>query len=148
FHAGPRPGGAAPGPVDQVEVDLVDPESLEATLGHRRRVLACRVELGGDEDILARHAALAKRPADALLVPVRLGRVDMPVAELERPPHGVHAFGSVRHLPDAQAEQRELAAVSKRERGLVRGHGSQATENPHTAAGRPGLTSERATGYL
>ena len=54
-----------------------------------------RIELRGDEDLVARHAAVAQGAADARLVAVGLRGVDVAVAELERPANGVLALGAV-----------------------------------------------------
>jgi hypothetical protein len=62
------------------------------------------MELGRYEHVIARHAAFAQSLADALLVAVGLGGVDVPVAEFERPTDCVDALASFRHLPDAEAE--------------------------------------------
>src|SRR3954452_17756336 len=114
LHALPRPRGAALGPVDDVQVDLLDAQALEAAL---RLLLGvpgrARIELRRDEDLVARHAAVANGAADARLVPVGLRRVDVAVAELERPADRVLALGTVRDLPDAQAEERDLVAVGE-----------------------------------
>jgi hypothetical protein len=57
--------------VDDVQVDPVDAEPAQAALGLGGRIpSAPRVELGRDEDVLARDAALAQGLADALLVAV------------------------------------------------------------------------------
>src|SRR5947207_2205032 len=50
---------------------------------------------------------------DALLVAVRLGRIDVSIPELERPPNGVHAPGPVPHLPDGSSAL--VADVRERE---------------------------------
>ena len=94
-----------------VEVDVVDAKPSEAAFGLHRRVRSSGIELGRDEHLIAGQAALAQRPADALLVAVGLSGIDMSVAELERPAHGVHALGPVGHLPHAQSEQRHLIAI-------------------------------------
>ena len=73
-------------PVDEVEVDVVEPEPVTALLeGAQRLVVAVRVvvQLGGDEDLVARQAGLGDRRADARLVAVHRGGVDVPVAGLE-----------------------------------------------------------------
>src|SRR5262249_30292258 len=75
LHPVPRPRRPALGPVDDVEVDVVDAEPLEAALRLGLRVLAGGVELRRDEDLLARDAAVAQRAPDAALVAVRLGGV-------------------------------------------------------------------------
>jgi hypothetical protein len=54
--------------VDDVEVDGVDAEALATAPGLRLGVVARRIELRGDEDVLARDTAVAQRLADAALV--------------------------------------------------------------------------------
>ncbi len=99
--------------MDDVEVDGVDAEALQAPLDLRLRVPAARVELGRDEDVLARKAALAQGTAHAAFVAVDLGRVDVAVAGLQRPAHRVLTLAPVGHLPHAQPEQRDLVAVGE-----------------------------------
>src|SRR5579864_2155480 len=60
LHPGPRPGRAARWPVDDVEVDVVDAETLQAPFDLCNRVRPRRKELRGDEHVLARNAALAQ----------------------------------------------------------------------------------------
>ena len=83
------------GPVDEVHVDLVNAEPSEALLGCGNRVvapsrieLAPWIELGGKKYLAARHAAVAQRPSDALLVVVGLGRVNIAIPQVERPAYG------------------------------------------------------------
>jgi hypothetical protein len=90
--------------MDDVQVDALDPELLEAALDLRDRVFPCGMELGGYEHLIARDTAFAQSLSDALLIAVGLGGVDMPVAEFEGPPDCVDALASVRDLPDAEAE--------------------------------------------
>jgi hypothetical protein len=115
--------------VHHVQVDVVDAELFEAAFSLRNRVLAAGPELCGDEYLLARDAALAQALPDAVLVAVGLGRVDVPVSELERPADRVDAFGSVRHLPDAEPEHRHLVPVREFPRGpdRVRDHRCSST---------------------
>jgi hypothetical protein len=114
LHPRPGPGGAFGRPVHQVQVDLVDAEPAQALLGLGDRIaVPARIELGGDEYLVAGHAAVPQRPPDAFLVAVCLGGVDMPVAELERPADRVHARLAVRYLPDAEAEDGDLAPVGQ-----------------------------------
>ena len=57
----------------------------------------------------SRGTPLSRSPCPTLSsFAVGLGGVDVPVAELERPADCVDALASVRHLPDAEAEQRQL----------------------------------------
>src|SRR5207302_7508618 len=111
LHARPRPRRAALGPVDQVEVDLLHAEALEAPLRLRRRVLRAGVELRREEDVFARDAAVLQRASDARLVPVCLRGVDVAIAGLERPPNGVLGVRAGAHLPYAQAEERQLVSI-------------------------------------
>ena len=100
--------------MDDVEVDLVDAEPSQAALDLRRRVAARRVELGGDEHLLAGDTAVAKRTPDAPLVAVGLRGVDVPVSGFERPADRPLALGAIGDLPYAQPEQRDGVAVGKR----------------------------------
>src|SRR5262245_60496457 len=100
--------------MDDVQVELVQAEPSQAPLGFRDRVAAPWLELRRDEDVLACDTALAQSPADALLVAVRLSGVDVPVAELERPPDSFDALRPVRHLPDPEAEERDLVPIRER----------------------------------
>ena len=100
--------------MDDVEVDVVDAEPLEAPFRLGRRIGATAgIELRRHEELVTRDAALAQPLPDAFFVAVRLRRVDVPVAELERPPNGVHALGSVGNLPDPEADQRDLVPVGE-----------------------------------
>ena len=108
--------------MDDVQVDLLDAEPFQAPLRLGLRVLPRRIELGGDENLLARHAAVAKGAADARLVAVCLGGVYMAVAELQRPADRVLGLGPVRDLPHAEAENRDLVAVCEHVSMLRRGN--------------------------
>ena len=84
-------GTAGARPVDEEEIDLLDPKPLQARL---RRTLeravagVGRPDLRGDEDLLARRALRADRLADLHLVAVHGRRVDVPIAGVERRMHG------------------------------------------------------------
>jgi hypothetical protein len=101
--------------VDDVEVDLIDAEPLEAALYRARRIAVAGKELGRDEHLLARQPTRAQSPADALLVAVGLGGIDVAVAGFERPADRVLALRAARHLPNPQTEHRHLGAVGQRE---------------------------------
>ena len=80
----------AGGPVDQVEVDVIQAEPLQAGLaGVLRRLEALVVggQLGGDEQLVARDARRGDRAADRGLVAVGRRGVDQPVARLQRRGH-------------------------------------------------------------
>ncbi len=112
-HSRPCPRRTALGPVDDIEVDIIEAEPLEAPLSLDVGLFSTGVELCGDENFFTGHAAFRERPPDTFLVAVRLGRVDVVVPEIERRADGVDALGAIGHLPDAQPEQRYLVAVRK-----------------------------------
>ena len=108
FHSGPGPGRTSLGPVDDVEVELVDPEPLQAALRFGDRVGQARVELRGDEHVLPRHTALSQRrarrsPRCRTPVPCRCGGSPAPEPIAPR-----------RHTPDRRgpAIPRDRAAGS------------------------------------
>src|SRR6185312_13606499 len=93
-------------PVDEVEIDVLDPEPLRARIERLQcRVVALVVvpQLRGDEDVLARDAAVADRGADIGLVAVDARGVDVAIAEPQR---GGDRGATVlrRGLPDAEAD--------------------------------------------
>lgn len=113
---------ALPGhrPMQQVEVHILEPE-----LGGARRVRLERLvipvvivpELGGHEDLLARHLVLlAPTPysvADLLLVPVDRRRVDVAVSYIERASDRVSRGVPGARLEDAEAKPWHLDAVGQ-----------------------------------
>jgi hypothetical protein len=113
LHPRPRPRRPALRPMDDVQIDVVDAEELQAPLDRRDRIPVPGIELRGDEHLVTRDAAGAQALADALFVAVCLRRVDVPIAELERPANGVHARAAVRDLPHAESEQRNRVAVGE-----------------------------------
>ena len=54
LHARPCPGRATLRPVNQIQIDIVCSEPLQATLGLGGRILARRIELGRDKHLVAR----------------------------------------------------------------------------------------------
>ena len=116
LHARPRPGCAALGPMHEVEVDVVDTQAFQAPFGFCGGVAPGRVELGGDENVLASHAALTQRVADAFFVAVRLSGVNVTVSQLQRPADGVDALRSVGHLPHSQGQNRDFLTVRQQAR--------------------------------
>jgi len=104
LHERPRPGRPALRPVNEVEVDVVHTESLEAVHRLRLRVCASRVELGGQEDLLAWDRARADGASHARLVAIGLRRVDQAVSAVEGPTNGSLAVRAVGHLPDPETQ--------------------------------------------
>jgi hypothetical protein len=95
--------------VDQVQVDVVEAEPLEA-LGQRPRralgALAVVPQLGRDEDLVARQARGRQPLPHTGLVAVDRGGVDVAVARLECEPDGLLGL-TVRDLEDAVAQLRD-----------------------------------------
>src|SRR5579863_2340551 len=130
LHPRPCPGRSAGGPVNEVQIDVVEPEPVEASLDFGGGVLPTRKELRRHEHLVARHAAFAQGPPDAFLVAVRLSGVDVPVTGLERPSDGVDASHTVRDLPNAEPENRHLLSVG--ERAIpINGSFSRHRNSPH-----------------
>jgi hypothetical protein len=108
--------------VDEVEIDLVEAEPLEAPFERGDRVIRVRIELGRDEDLVARQTAGAERAAHGLFVAVALRGVDVAVSGLQRPADGALGVAATRDPPDAESEPRYLGPVSERPRGSGPGH--------------------------
>src|SRR6185437_16714863 len=109
-----RRARAAGRPVDQPQVHLVGAEGLEARVERLARPPGPpRRQLGGDEDVLARHPAVGDGPADLALVLVYRGRVDVPVADLERGADRLVGL-LTGDLPGAEAEHRDLDTTGQR----------------------------------
>ena len=99
-------------PVDEEQVEVVEAEVGQALVEGAQGVVAAVeavVQLAGHEDLAAVDARAGDGLADALLVAVHLGGVDVPVADLER---GRDRLGGLlgRDLVDAEAR----AAGSRR----------------------------------
>lgn len=76
------------GPVDQVQIDIIQPEILQALIQRLLDLCVVRVpELAGDEDVLAladaRGEGLCEAGADFGFVAVAVRAVDVAVAGLE-----------------------------------------------------------------
>jgi hypothetical protein len=113
------------GPVQQVEVDVIEHQAPAAALAGGDDAGAARVvriDLADDEHLIARHRAgaqrLGERPAEHLFgtaFAVHLGRVEDAVTEFEGEAHGGHllcpARGRFTHLPGAQAEGGQAGSI-------------------------------------
>ena len=100
-------------PVDEVEVDVVETELLEAQVDRVERALSALVavpQLGGDEQLVAVDAGALDRLADAQLVAVRGRGVDVAVADLEGVADDPIGLVGV-DLEDSEAELRDRVAV-------------------------------------
>jgi hypothetical protein len=73
--------------VDQEEIDRVETQPLQARLRRALEIAGGEIlgpHLGGDEHLVARHAARPEAGADRLLVVVHRGGVDVAIARFER----------------------------------------------------------------
>ena len=96
------------GPVDHHQIDIVEPERLEAFLDRTGEIGRSQIfvaDFGGDENFGALKAGGSDRLADQAFGAVFAARVDVAIANLERGQHrvGRHASG---HRPGAVAERR------------------------------------------
>ena len=110
LHVGAARGA---GPVDQVQVHVVEAEFLEALFQAGTGQVAALVlvpQLRGDEDLVARQRGRGDRASHTHFVAVYGGGVDVPVPGLEGVADGGGGF-VVGHLPDAQAELGDGLAV-------------------------------------
>src|SRR5580698_10878923 len=98
----------------QVEIDILEPEALQARFDLTNRVLGARVELCRDEDVATVEATLPKTFADTLLVAVALSGVDVAITQLERPADRVLRLAALGGLPDTQGERGNLIPVAQR----------------------------------
>ena len=117
--------GRGGGPVDEVEVHMIQAEQSEALVHGPHGVVVAVIgvpDLGRDEQVGTRQAARRDSPTDAALVVVERGRVDVAVSALEGGEGGVRD-DVVGHLPHAEADLRDGEAVVEREGG-DRGHAS------------------------
>ncbi|MNS88078.1 hypothetical protein D3C72_1220400 [compost metagenome] len=111
-------------PVQQVQVDALQPQPRQAALAGLARAAAAgvvRVDLADDEEVFALHIARAQRLGHGLAdhglgtaLAVHLGRVDQAVAQADGLAHRGHlgraAGGVFAHAPGAETENRHLAA--------------------------------------
>ena len=106
-----------PGPVDEEQIDVVQPEPLEGFVqAHDRAVIALvgAVQFGGDEEVLAANAAVSDALAHAALVAIARSSVDVPVPGLYRgDDHRRHLC--VAEWPSAQANLGDGVAVVEKE---------------------------------
>ena len=102
-------------PVDQVEVDVVDPQGLQALLetGTGQVVAVVLVmELGGEEDLASRDAALGDALPHALLVEVRCGGIDVSIPRLQGQAYAVPGHDAAGDLPGAESDLGDLHPIA------------------------------------
>ena len=95
-------------PMHQIQVHIVSAQVAQAVVNRLGHALVPRVvELGGQPDLVARHARRLDALADLLLVAVGKGGVDVAVAGAQRVLDGFGDFVGAR-LPGAQADGGDL----------------------------------------
>ena len=113
LHRPPRAVVVAERLVDQIQVEVVNPELLKRSLERTSRLLLALMlnpELRRDEQLLARDAARLDPATDGFLVAVRRSRVERLVPGGNRlDDHLLRVLGW--NLEDAEAEDRHLDAV-------------------------------------
>src|SRR5262245_26658595 len=81
--------------MDEQEVDLLDAELLETVLQRMDEMPAAEIvagDLGDEIDLIPLDGGFGDRLADILLIVIKLGRVDMAKAKIERHGDPVAAF--------------------------------------------------------
>src|SRR5947209_12355404 len=100
-------------PMDQKQVDVVQPEPVQAdsggVLGGLESLVGVR-DLGGDEQLRARDSGRRDGAADGGFVAVHRGGVDQPVADFQRRRYGALGF-VLGQLGDAETEYRHRVFV-------------------------------------
>jgi len=99
--------------MDQEQVDPLDSQVAHGPVeGGERKVAAMRAvaQLGGDEQLAARHAGFAYGLTHAFLVQVALRRVDGAVSGLDGPAGDLRGDGRI-DLPDAEPDLRDAGAI-------------------------------------
>ncbi len=125
-------------PVDQPEIEVVTVEAAEAHLeGLRRLVPGKGGQLGGDEDLLAGKAALAKGAPHRGLVLVDRRGVEVAVADVEGAADSV-VGGFPLHLPGAETDDRHPPALRERD-GLATSLGSHPGIPPDARSSAPDM---------
>lgn len=107
--------------MDQIQIDVLEPQALKASVeGVERLIVAVVIvpQLGGHEHLAAVELAARDGLADSLLVPVGGSGVDRAVTHLEGGGDGVRGV-LLWNLEDTKAELRDLVAVGEVEVGDV-----------------------------
>src|SRR5262245_63136031 len=116
-------------PVQQVEIDRVEPESLERGLEGTPSTPALILvpQLRRHPHRSRWETAVSDCRADVDLVAVRGGRVDVPIPRAECSLDGRLRWPARRDLVDAEAKLRDCPAVAKRDCGRL-SHWTRAAE--------------------
>ena len=117
------PALAGVGPVDQVQVEVVEAEPLQRLLGRGDRVVVAVVaagDLAADRQLVPRYAGAPDRLAHLLLVAVVDRRVEQPVADLDRGDDRGDAVVAGEGV-GAEPDRREVVPVVEPVGGDVRG---------------------------
>ena len=136
-------------PVDQIEVDLVEAELLEALLERvegRLGALAVVPELGGDEQLGAVDARGGQRLAHALFVAVNGGGVDVAVTHRERVGHDAGGFVGF-NLEHAETELRNRVAVVEGDGGYRFRHAPTLWATPTRLSSSPQMFTDRESAH-
>jgi hypothetical protein len=125
-HGAPRAVVVAIGLVDQVQVEVVEAQTLQRGVERLLGVFLAGVlhpQLRGDEQLLAGDAAGGDGAADGFLVAVGGGGVEVAVAGGQGAGDGLLGLLGG-DLEDAEAEDRHLDAVVERDGGDLGRHGT------------------------
>lgn len=107
-------------PVDEIEVDVIEAQPLEAPRELARRVRSKRHPFCRDEHLVPREGAVSERNADAALVPVGRRGVDVAIPGLERPLNGLFSIVALTNFPDPEAQHGHEDPVPEIPHGVSR----------------------------
>src|SRR5699024_5540987 len=103
------------GPVNEIEIDIIEPELVQAGFKCLARFLVTVIrvpDLGGDEDVITRQAGVAQAGANPTFVVVHGGGIDAPVAQIEGRADDAWSDVVV-NLPDAATELGSVTSIVK-----------------------------------
>ena len=98
---------AGHGPVHQIEVHVIGPQQVQAPVKGLRLGTPAGIlvpQFGGKENLASGDTRVPDRPADAFLVSVRGGRIDVPIARFQRPQYRPFGFTPVFRPKHPQSE--------------------------------------------
>src|SRR5579872_1606323 len=113
------------GPMQEKEIDRFEAERRAALVERGKGTVEAVIgvpQLGRDEELSARKAAVAHRLADIGLIVVKSRRIDMAITELQRRGDRVPRLAAGGHEIDAEPDARHLQAIGElRRRGKLGG---------------------------
>ena len=114
FHGSPGAVDIAKGLVDQVQIEIIELQSLERSFERLLCALVTGIrdpQLGRDKQLFSCHTTAFDGSADCLFISVRRRGVNQAIAGADRFVDASFAFFGVSHLKDAKPQQGHLHPV-------------------------------------